>query len=609
MKFRTVILLAVTILVAAIVIPTLGAVALVLDRAAERDVANDLTRSQRVFTDLQAYRTSLFQTNSRVVAEEPRVKATVSSDSSRETVLGVARDLKRAVQSDVFVLTDASGRLIADVADPAAKDFDMSGNPVIKAALDSGEGAGIWTVEGKHAYQVQSRRMSFGTTVVGVIAIGYEIDSRVAETVYQQTGSAIAILLDGKPIASSSGESTIDPSLLALAIKDRGLESPSEIALGGGRWLALAGKFPGHEGKAELRYVMLRSIDRALEARRRVLSLLLAIAGLGLLAAIALGFVLSGRLSKPIDGLAELARAVGHGQLEARVKESGPVELRHLGETMNRMVGELAESRRTLAAQERLRREMEIATRIQTSILPRDLSVAGVEIAARMTPAEDVGGDYYDVLPLEGGARGAWIGVGDVAGHGLTAGLVMLMIQSAVSALVKSRPDGNPRDLLIALNAILFDNIRERLTQDEHVTLTLLRLEANGSVRFAGAHEELVVWRKATGACERVATPGTWLGAVPDIARFTTENHLTMAPGDVLLLYTDGLIQAMNTDGEQFGMERLEAELATSALVPVADIVGRLFTALGDFTRERADDVTVLALRYLGRPGDQEGSR
>src|SRR5690606_17839050 len=125
----------------------------------------------------------------------------------------------------------------------------------------------------------------------------------------------------------------------------------------------------------------------------------------------------------------------------------------------------------------RLEDEMEIAARIQTSILPQDLAVPGLEVGARMVPATEVGGDYYDVIPQ---VDGAWIGVGDVAGHGLRAGLVMLMVQSAVASLVRERPGASPRDLVATLNVTIADNVRRRLQQDEHVTFSLLRYRRSG---------------------------------------------------------------------------------------------------------------------------------
>ena len=134
----------------------------------------------------------------------------------------------------------------------------------------------------------------------------------------------------------------------------------------------------------------------------------------------------------------------------------------HGAALMRRVAHEAAA--REKAEKQRLEQELSIATRIQTSILPRNLQVRGLEIAATMLPATEVGGDYYDVLPT---AHGCWIGIGDVAGHGLRPGLVMMMLQSIVSALVRNDPEAKPRDLLRVVNAVLYENVRERLQQDD----------------------------------------------------------------------------------------------------------------------------------------------
>ena len=179
---------------------------------------------------------------------------------------------------------------------------------------------------------------------------------------------------------------------------------------------------------------------------------------------------------------------------------------------VDRLVDEA--TRRQVAERQRLEKEMEIAARIQTSILPRDVTVAGLEISAAMHAATEVGGDYYDVVPVD---DGCWLGIGDVAGHGLGTGLVMLMMQSGIGALARKMPDAAPRDLLLALNTMLVENVRERLGQHEHATLTLIRYRRDGSLTFAGAHEEMLVRRAATGRCERIETPGAWVGAKRDI--------------------------------------------------------------------------------------------
>src|SRR5262249_11742848 len=155
------------------------------------------------------------------------------------------------------------------------------------------------------------------------------------------------------------------------------------------------------------------------------------------------------------------------GELQARADGAGLVEVDALATAMNRMVSELERSREELSHKERLEQEMEIAERIQTSILPRRLEAPGLEGAGVLRPATEVGGAYSDFLPHDGGC---WIGIGDVAGHGLTAGLVMLMVQSIVAALTRVRRDATPADVVCILNEVLYDNIRHRLANDEHVT-------------------------------------------------------------------------------------------------------------------------------------------
>jgi sigma-B regulation protein RsbU (phosphoserine phosphatase) len=265
-----------------------------------------------------------------------------------------------------------------------------------------------------------------------------------------------------------------------------------------------------------------------------------------------------------------------------------------------RLVTRLVEeaTRRQVAERARLEKEMEIAMRIQTSILPRDVNVAGLEIAATMRAATEVGGDYYDVIPV---TDGCWIGIGDVAGHGLGTGLVMLMMQSGIGALARKLPDASPRDLLLALNAMLVDNVRQRLGQREHATLTLLRYRRDGSLTFAGAHEEILILRAATGRCERLETPGPWVGAKVDIAAGTVESRAQLEPGDLLVLYTDGIIEAVARQGrERFGTERLIGVIEASGSASPVAIRDRLMGAVTDFAAALDDDVTLLCARYLG---------
>jgi DNA-binding LacI/PurR family transcriptional regulator/serine phosphatase RsbU (regulator of sigma subunit) len=249
---------------------------------------------------------------------------------------------------------------------------------------------------------------------------------------------------------------------------------------------------------------------------------------------------------------------------------------------------------RQRAERERLEKEMEIAARIQTSLVSKTVAVPGLDIAATMLPASEVGGDYYDVVPLEGGC---WIGIGDVAGHGLQTGLVMLIIQSVLGALVRQRPDAPPREAIAIVNAVMFDSVRQRMGQDEHATLLLLRHDGAGQIRYAGAHEEIVVHRAALRRCERVETLGPVFGAVADLGGTISEASLVLGSGDVMVLYTDGLVEAMNEAGETFGVERLCEALEQVADRPVEAIRDHVIEVARRWMASQRDDISLVVAR------------
>jgi serine phosphatase RsbU (regulator of sigma subunit) len=244
-------------------------------------------------------------------------------------------------------------------------------------------------------------------------------------------------------------------------------------------------------------------------------------------------------------------------------------------------------------------REIEIASQIQTALLPKTMNIAGFELAATMAPAEEIGGDYYDVLATPDGCM---IGIGDVSGHGLVSGLVMLMLQSSLATVARERPQATPAELLIAVNALLYDNIHNRLAKHEHVTMTLLKLERSGRVVYAGAHEELIIQR-ASGKIDLLPTPGTWLGALPDVRSALVDQPAALEPGDTLVLYTDGVVEARNGDGEQFGMERLVScieALHGEAPQELVKAVRAEVDAWTSWSKGRDDDLTLLAARFSG---------
>lgn len=604
-SFRTVILISALVLIGAILGATLLATTGVLQRNARDRLTEDLQRSRQVFEELQGYRASLFKSQVAVIADEPRLKATVATPGvDAQTIREVAVDHQRTVRADLFLVVDSAAKVLVDVADPAATGTSMAQAEIVAKTLEKRDASGIW-VRADKVHQVQARRLEFGSDVVGAIVVGYVIDDRVADTIYNQTASSVVVGLDEVIVARSPLEQgdEIDAKALGAMIARLPVNQgdPVEVKVGKQTYLGLAAAFPGYKGDRDLRYVVLRSLDRALAPARRLTEILYGISAASFGMALVLTLLLASRLSRPIENLINYTRNVAAGNLSLRAKLDGPIEIRALGAAMNRMVGELESSRAVMAQNLRLEQEFEIANQIQTSILPRTFEVPGLEIGAVMLPATEVGGDYYDVRQVAGGS---WIGIGDVSGHGLTAGLSMLMIQSLVAALTQAAPEASPSAIVITLNQLLFDNIKHRMQLHQHATLTLLRHHSNGRIVFAGAHEELLLCPAGTGRCEPLETPGTWLAALPDVSDVTVDSEITLAAGDLLVLYTDGVTEATSPGGEMLGVERVCQEIERVRQQPTTGVRDALVGLVRSWTNGAPleDDVTLVVIRYTGKP-------
>ncbi len=203
----------------------------------------------------------------------------------------------------------------------------------------------------------------------------------------------------------------------------------------------------------------------------------------------------------------------------------------------------------------RLNAELDVTRQLQQMILPKREELEQIEeleIAGFMEPAEKVGGDYYDVLQHGELVR---IGIGDVTGHGLVSGVVMLMVQTAIRTLLMNNVT-DPKILLNVVNRTLYDNI-QRMQSDKSMSLSLLDYH-RGTLRLTGQHEEVLVVRK-DGVIERIKTTnlGFPLGLEKDITHFISYLEISLQPGEGVVLYTDGITEALNSNKMQYGIKRL----------------------------------------------------
>jgi sigma-B regulation protein RsbU (phosphoserine phosphatase) len=247
------------------------------------------------------------------------------------------------------------------------------------------------------------------------------------------------------------------------------------------------------------------------------------------------------------------------------------------------------------AARDALWGEMELAKQIQTALLPRVDRVPGFRVAARMLPTAEVGGDYYDVLQTSAGET--WLAIGDVSGHGVASGLIMMMTQTSIFTTVDRTLGYMPSRVLELVNSVLKQNI-SRLGTDRYMTICLGRLDQN-RITFAGKHQDILIWRRETKKVETVPTTGTWMGIVDDLAGKLADTSVDIAEGDAVLMFTDGITEAMSASGEMFGQERLVAALETNGGLEAEQIVLAILAVVHAFQAEQTDDITLLALKRV----------
>jgi hypothetical protein len=246
---------------------------------------------------------------------------------------------------------------------------------------------------------------------------------------------------------------------------------------------------------------------------------------------------------------------------------------------------------RRIAERERQKVELETARRIQTSILPElPPQLLGIKMAHTYLPATEVGGDFYDVLALEDGRLA--VAVGDVAGHGVSSGLVMSMAKSALTVQVSFNPDVEA--VFGTLNRMVYQSARKRLL----TTLCYALIDPRErEMTFASAGHLFPYRVGASGGVEALESISYPLGVRDTIE--VRERAARLESGDLLFMFSDGVIEARPENSEEeFGFDRLEASLADYAGASVEGMRDGVLADLERFTggAPREDDLTVLVL-------------
>ena len=301
-------------------------------------------------------------------------------------------------------------------------------------------------------------------------------------------------------------------------------------------------------------------------------------------------------LLAPIQRLVDGVRALGQGGPEVAV--DGPEEIGAIASAFNEIHARYRNAERSAAEHARLQEEMQLAREIQSSILPRSVpEIPGFEIARVYRPAQEVGGDYYDFLDAGPGLTG--VVVADVAGKGVPGSIVMSMVRTALR--METRSNAHAGDVLARLHAFVSPDLRRGM----FVTMLYLVLDSrNRVVSYASAgHTPMLLYRSRTGEVLVLGPHGIPVGLAGSDAdtfeRTLDVERLRLHEGDLLLLYTDGITEARNAGGEEYGEDRLADAMRRWGRESAEEFLSRLDAELVEFAGGAGlqDDLTLVAIK------------
>jgi serine phosphatase RsbU (regulator of sigma subunit) len=309
--------------------------------------------------------------------------------------------------------------------------------------------------------------------------------------------------------------------------------------------------------------------------------------------ALAVAFILVGSIARSVNQLTRATQAIARGDFSVRVNSQSPDQIGDLARSFDGMAASIERLLLDTARKERLEGEIAIARTIQQKLLPApEARLEGVSVLAHFAPMAEIGGDYYDYLRMPDGRLA--FALGDVSGHGLPTGLLVAMAKAGLSTLVEAGHEGG--ELFARLNELI-----HRSTDPRHyMTLALLAYDPRtreGVLTNAG---QLAPYRVSGSKVEALSLPSFPLGLFP--ARTFPSRPETLAAGDLVVFFSDGLVEAVDANDEAFGFDRFESVLRANAAEGALALREALLAAVAAHSGGRPpdDDRTLLILTFDG---------
>lgn len=322
--------------------------------------------------------------------------------------------------------------------------------------------------------------------------------------------------------------------------------------------------------------------------------------------AVLIGIGLTSSVTRAVNALHKGTRRVAEGNLDHRIRVRSKDQLGALAASFNEMSESVSTLLETKAEKERLDHEMQIAAQVQQNMLPTEFpSIPGLDGAATSVMAKHVGGDLYDFIRI--GPNRVAIVIGDVSGKGVSAALVMSNVISAIRSMLTGEDSTGPADVMIHLNDLIY----RTTAPDCFVTMFYAEYDMRtGTLTFANAgHDWPMVVSRAGDDVVDLPAGGVMLGAFPDLS--VDEKTLSLSPGDVIVAYSDGLVDTVDAGDRPFERERVRDVVTMNAGAKPAAIVQALEAANRRWRGEapEVDDVTIVVLKRVPLPGVDAGER
>ena len=309
----------------------------------------------------------------------------------------------------------------------------------------------------------------------------------------------------------------------------------------------------------------------------------------------------------PIKKITEELYRVGKEGISGGFHFTGYGEFAEISTAFNKMMRELKTSEVKLTDQARLKREMQLAQSIQQTLLPKEIpKTEGYDIAARYQAAMEVGGDYFDFFYVDENSIG--IAVGDVSGKGIGGAFVMSIVRTALR--LEARGKKVASEVLSKLNATLTGEFKKGM----YITLFYVILDSKRRIiNYASAgHNPMILYRAETDRIYKLNPRGFPIGLNLGNQKFFQKNisseKLALDKGDILLIYTDGITEAMNSEREEFGEYRLLEAIKNYKELSAEEFSDALMSNIKKFTKgaSQSDDITFVVIKEKERYSELE---